>query len=116
MSNLEQNSYLRIIQNFVKIESELKKPDELVFEFVRNKIVDVGNSFDYYHFRFFKAYDIVLNKEIVRIEHSSSFRPNNESRRFTKPQIKYYFGSVDDFDSIARYKLFKSLKDLYESI
>ena len=114
MSNLEQNSYLRIIQNFVKIESKLKKPDKLVFEFVRNKIVNVGNSFSY-HLRFFKAYDIVLNKEIVRIEHSTSARPNNESRRFTKPQIKYYFGSVDDF-GIARYKLFKSLKDLYESI
>lgn len=115
MSNLEQNSYLRIIQNFVKIESELKKPDKLVFEFVRNKIVNVGNSIGY-HFRFFKAYDIVLNKEIVKVEHSTFSRQNNESRGFTKPQIKYCFGPVDDFDSIARYKVFESLKDLYESI
>lgn len=115
MSNLEQNSYLGIIQNFVNLEYKLPEPIGIKFEFVRNKIVNVVNSFCY-HFRFFKAYDIVLNKEIVRIEHSTSCRTNNESRRFTKPQIKYYFGSVDDFDSIARYKLFESLKDLYESI
>ena len=115
MSNLEQNSYLRIIQNFVNLESKLPEPIGIKFEFVRNKIVNVGNSICY-HFRFFKAYCIVLNKEIVRIEHSSSSIPNNESRRFTKPQIKYYFGSVDDFDSTARDKIFESLKDLYGSI
>lgn len=115
MSNLEQNSYLKIIQNLVQLDKILPCQDELVFEFVKNKTVSLGNS-EAYHFEFFKAFDIKLNKEITRVKHSYSYRPSNESKRFCKPEIKYYFGSVDNFEKIEKDKVFESLEDLYRSI
>lgn len=115
MSNLEQNSDLRIIQNLVQLDKILPCQDELVFEFVKNKTVNLGNS-KAYHFEFFKAFDIKLNKEITRVKYSSSYRPSDKSRIFIKPKIKYYFGSVDNFEKIENDKVFESLEDLYRSI